>query len=334
MGLGLHISQRIIDVHIHPVPSLPEEELVREAEEAGLEKGILLAVDVDPSRLRSWRIRRRLWKRIRNSQTLHSPHAAHLLGRWASLTTSSKAVEKLAQEVMPRVRTENAAVARLVERYPNLFVGFGSVDPTRGSRYVKQKLKKIASLRLRGIKLLPTVQFFNPSRERGVELVAEFCEKNRMAILFHTGCDPGPFEIPEVAEDANPKYLIPLLERYSPQVILAHMGYYSALKPGIWVDEALRVAKRFDNVWLDTAAIAPQLFRDDRQLTWSREKTCEKIRREIGFDKVLFGSDYPLVPGSSIKSMARSVMDSPLLTQSEKEMVLYQNAKEFLRLIC
>ena len=38
----------IVDVHVHPLPMLSEEELLREVRLARVRKAVLLALDVDP----------------------------------------------------------------------------------------------------------------------------------------------------------------------------------------------------------------------------------------------------------------------------------------------
>ncbi len=57
-------------------------------------------------------------------------------------------------------------------------------------------------------------------------------------------------------------------------------------------------------------------------------KLVDKVRRTVGFDRVLFGSDYPSVGGGvvSIESMIAEVKDSNYLTEEEKANVLGLNA--------
>ena len=228
-----------------------------------------------------------------------------------------------ARELLRLARTPNERVAELVKAHPNRFVGFGSVNPSRSRGEVQARLEQIKRLRLRGIKLIPTLQMFSPKREaKKLADIFEFCRSEGFIILYHTGCDPGPWEIPGLSEDANPAHLEFMLRRFRDvPVVLAHMGSYSARHPGIWLEEALKLGRRYGNVWFDIAAVT-YLVNEGRYL--------EEIRRAVGLDRVLFGSDYPAVQGSSISDAVDDVLNSPLLTEEEKAGILHLNAERLL----
>jgi predicted TIM-barrel fold metal-dependent hydrolase len=183
------------------------------------------------------------------------------------------------------------------------------------------KLHEISDLGLKGVKMLPTLQMFNPSENKNFEKICEYCEKNRKILLYHTGCDPGPWENPRISEDANPKYLTKILETYSLKIILAHTGSYSAWKPGIWLNEALELGKKFNNVYFDTAAVSDLIF---------SEKILKRIKETVGLYRLLFGSDYPVVWGTDIKCEVDVIKSCEHLTTEEKEKILGLNAAEIL----
>jgi predicted TIM-barrel fold metal-dependent hydrolase len=215
----------------------------------------------------------------------------------------------------------NKDSAELAKKYPGKFIPFGSVHMHADEYQLEEELKEIETLRLFGVKLLPTLQLFNPAESKNFERVCEWCEKKRKVIIYHTGCDPGPFEIPAVAEDANPKYLRPVLECYSPKIVLAHFGSYSAFQMGIWFEEALDIVKRFENALADTSAAVDFLM---------TEHNLKRIRKEVGLNKLLFGTDFPVVGGSTMRGEAASVRTSLHLSDEEKRMVLSGNAKRLM----
>jgi len=302
------MSQRIIDVHIHPFALLTEDHLLTELNNAGVEVGVLLALDVDP-------------------KDLDRPQTKEMVSNRLLEMYFWDAKEVMAElkTFLEMVKTENEEVASLVKRHPDRFIGFGSIDLSKSQAYVEEKIKEIDRLNLKGIKLIPTLQFFNPveAREK-MEKVFKFCEKKGKIVTYHAGCDPYVWEEPHFSQDANPKYLKPILEDFEGvKVIVAHMGCYSAKVPAIWMDEALELGKKHENVWFDIAAVTYLV---------TRENFVQKIRETVGMDRVLFGSDYPAVQGVSIKMMIDDVKESRYLTETEKEKILGLNAIELLDL--
>jgi len=302
------MPERIIDVHIHPFALITEDQLLEEMDKARVDLGVLLALDVDPLDLDRSDVKDMVFNRLLD---LYSYDAKRVM-------------EEL-KVFLEMARTRDEEVADLVKKHPERFVGFGSIDLSKDDAYAEEKIKTIDRLDLKGIKLIPTLQFFNPEKARKkMRKVFEYCEKNEKIILCHCGCDPYIWEEPHVSQDANPKYLQSVVQDFEKvRVIVAHMGCYSARMPGIWMDEALELGRENENVWFDIAAV-PYLV--------TREKFVDKIRRTVGLDRVLFGSDYPAVGGVSIESMVAEVRDSPCLTEEEKAKVLGLNAAKLLGL--
>jgi len=308
-------KELIIDIHVHPF--FHENEILNEMKQAGVDYAVLLAVDVDPLDVEKPEIKSKLRKR----------HLTSLFGpRNLRFTSIEDEIKRFFQELInyyPELKSSNEEITDLVRRNPDKFIGFGSVNPNKDEDYVETKLKEISTLGLKGIKMLPTLQLFSPLENKNFERICEYCEKNKKILLYHTGCDPGPWEIPELSEDANPKYLEPILESYSPVIILAHAGSYSAYKPGIWFDEAVELGKKFENVYFDSSAVSSFVY---------TEKILEKISDEVGLDKLLYGSDFPVVWGSDMKYEVNVIKNCNYLTEDEKEKILGLNAAKILNL--
>jgi hypothetical protein len=304
----------IIDIHVHPF--IHETEILKEMERGSVDHAVILAVDADPSDVEKPEIKSRLRKR----------HLESLLDFAPRFTSIEDEIKRFFQELVnyyPEMKTSNQEIANLVKAHPDKFLGFGSVNPNKGEDYVETKLEEISILGLKGVKMLPTLQMFSPTENRNFQKICEYCEKNKKVILYHTGCDPGPWEIAELSEDANPKYLKPVLESYSPIIVLAHAGSYSAYSPGIWFDEALELAKNFGNVYFDSAAASGFIY---------SKKILNRIREHMGLDRLLYGSDYPVVWGSNMKYEVDLIKECEHLTEHEKESILGLNAARILNL--
>ncbi len=305
----------IIDTHVHPF--YHEKDILNEMEKAEVKSAVLLAVDADPLDLEKPEIKEKLRKRHMTSQFGFGSF------RNTNIEEEIKEFYETLINYYPQLKTTNQEIADLVKKYPTKFIGFGSVNPNKEEYYIEEKLNQITNLRLKGIKMLPTLQLFSPTRNKNFEKICAYCEKNKKILLYHTGCDPGPWENPELSEDANPRYLNPILESYSPIIILAHSGSYSAYKPGIWFDEAIELGRKFENVYFDSSAVSSFIY---------SEKTLNRIRKSVSLDRLLYGSDYPVVWGSNMKYEVDVIKNCELLKEDEKLNILGLNAAKILNL--
>lgn len=179
------------------------------------------------------------------------------------------------------------------------FVGFGTIHPDYED--FENELKRIKSLGLRGIKLHPDFQKFQvdtPGMDDVYEVIAEL----KMPVLVHAGDYRYDF--------SGPKRILHVLEKHpSLIVVAAHFGGYTE-----W-DNAMEylVGQR---VWFDTSSTLWKL---------PVEKADEMIKAH-GFEKFLFGSDYPMWDHED--ELKRFLRLS--LSPEEREAILYKNAEKLL----
>ncbi|MGC9116910.1 MAG: amidohydrolase family protein [Conexivisphaera sp.] len=132
-----------------------------------------------------------------------------------------------------------------------------------------------------GFKVISTF-FLRRLDDPAVEAVLEVAESEDVPVTVHTGCDPGIWELPKYCKYGDPSRLDPLLARHrGVRVVLAHAGSYSAIAPGVFIEEALDLVRRYPEVYADTAALPPGLV--------------EMVLRDFPRGKVMYGSDYPAV---------------------------------------
>ncbi|MCI8387729.1 MAG: amidohydrolase [Clostridiales bacterium] len=167
------------------------------------------------------------------------------------------------------------------------------------------EIERIISLGLRGIKIHPDIQQLDIDSPRMMEL----CEiiEGRLPLYLHMGDARPQYRYSE------PKKLVKLLDRFPKlEVAAAHFGGYMA-----W-DEAVAELAGRPNVWYDTSSSL-----------WAMtpERAVELIHA-YGSDRVMFGTDYP------VKNLGEEVerFMALELTETEREDILYNNAKRFLKL--
>jgi predicted TIM-barrel fold metal-dependent hydrolase len=180
---------------------------------------------------------------------------------------------------------------------------------------------------LSGMKLVPCMQHFYLN-DRRLFPIYERAAQHKIPVLVHTGGDPvfgrevfgHPHDMDEVAS-AFPKLT----------VIMAHMGipFFEETKqvmkrhPNVHTDISFTVS--FGDVHsfatrhgMDTSFLSPEFWRE----------TVSSLVREVGPERVLFGSDFPFVR-PAVALGACLALD---LADREKEMILCENAKALLAL--
>ena len=205
----------------------------------------------------------------------------------------------------------NDAIIDAVQRHPERIVGFGTIAPHASLESALDEIERLAAAGIHGLgELRPDTQGLFEVPEEGLSRLADALRRHQMALLFHAS-EPVGHDYPG-KEDATPGRMERLLSTLSDiPVVLAHAGGglpFFAYMPE--VREALK------DVYVDTAAL-PYLY--DSQV-------LQGLVTAIGGDKVLFGSDYPLM----LPQRVVSYVEESGLSEQEKEALFFRNAEHLL----
>ena len=173
-------------------------------------------------------------------------------------------------------------IAEGAARNNDVLIPFGSVDPTSGTDALSRAKVLAGDYGVRGFKFHPTVQNFDPS-DRAFYPLWSLIQDLGVPALFHTGQTgigsglPGGFGLKLGL--SNPILLDSVAADFPDlQIIMAH--------PSVpWQDEAIAVATHKANVWIDLSGWSPKYF----------PANLVRHANSLLQDKVLFGSDYPLI---------------------------------------
>ena len=208
----------------------------------------------------------------------------------------------------------NDWVASISRRYPDTFIGFGSVDPWMGKLAVKEVERAGKELGMKGIKFIPMTQEFYPNDRRFYPIYEKIAELGMIA-MFHTGTTGVGAGLPG-GGGVHLKYTkpIPYIDDVAADlpeltIIMAHQAFP-------WVEEQLAVLVHKPNVYMDISGWSPKYF---NPLLIQYANTLIK-------HKVLFGSDYPaLTPERWI----RDFEEAPFWDEA-RPLILLENAKRVL----
>jgi uncharacterized protein len=176
-------------------------------------------------------------------------------------------------------RRHNDYIIESVSTFPDRFIGLSCFDPL--SHYGAKEAERCFKLGLKGVGELAV--YDSPLTDDTISRLADVmavCRIHDAPLLMHVN-EPVGHQYPGKQEIAL-KQIENLIKRYPDnKIILAHLGggifFYALLKK--------EMRELFKNVWFDTAA-SPFLY--DPAIY----KTAGAI---IGYEKILFGSDYPLI---------------------------------------
>ena len=183
------------------------------------------------------------------------------------------------------------------------FVGFGTLHTDLTDEQAFSEVDRMIKIGLKGVKLHPDFQEFYADGENAQKIYR--ATRGKLPILFHAGDKrygySSPERIAKVARD------------YPDQIVIAaHFGGYSE-----W-DKVADVYRGIENVYFDTSS----------SLMFLKEGEAEKMIRALGYEKFLFGTDFPMwSPKGELERFFR--LD---LTETEREAILGKNAERLLNI--
>lgn len=196
-------------------------------------------------------------------------------------------------------------VAAAVRKYPNRIIGFAHIDPYSPEACAEID-RAVRDLGIKGIKLHPALDGF-AIHDEIVYPVMERAQDLKVPVLTHAGWAG----IGGGCVYAQPLDVLYLAELYpDASVIMAHMGQADNYWPS-----AIKAAKKADNIILDVS-------------TFCIPHVIEKAVRDIGAERVIFGSDFPW----TFQSLELQKIRLLKINEKEKEMILGQNALRILRM--
>lgn len=206
----------------------------------------------------------------------------------------------------------NDYILESVSRYPDRLIGFCSIQPKAGEAAVVELERCIAN-GIRGIgEMRSDVQGFDLADAEVMRSIVEVAVKHNLVFLTHAS-EPVGHQYSGKG-DITPQILYPFIVNFPDlKLVCAHWGGglpFYALMP--------EVAAALTNVFVDTAA-TPFLY---------RPQIFKEVGDIIGADKILFGSDYPLLSQRRVVNE----ISSAVLDEGDKAKILGDNARRLLSL--
>ncbi|HEX4215926.1 MAG TPA: amidohydrolase family protein [Candidatus Dormibacteraeota bacterium] len=184
----------------------------------------------------------------------------------------------------------NDTTAEFVAAAPDRRIGFLSVHPEHPAARDEFE-RSVSDLGLRGVKLGPNYQNFDPLGDAADWIYGE-AERRGMPILFHQGASP--------IRHAPLRYAHPLtidqiaIRHPDLRIVMAHMGHP-------WQADTIVVIRKHPNVYGDVSAL---YYRP-----WSFYSGMRLATEWSVLHKLLLGSDYPIIDPQETIDGLRHVND-------------------------
>jgi len=204
----------------------------------------------------------------------------------------------------------NDYILESIARYPQRLIGFCAVQPQSPEAAIAE-IERCAKGGIRGVgEMRPDMQLFDLGDEEVMPPFVELLRKHKLILLTHAS-EPVGHDYPGKGI-ITPDRLYPFITSFPDlTVVCAHWGGglpFYALMP--------EVKQAMENVFFDTAAspflYSPQVYNQVIQL--------------VGADKILFGSDYPLLAQTRLLQE----INSADLPEEAKSLILSGNAQGLL----
>lgn len=191
---------------------------------------------------------------------------------------------------------------------------------TLNDNQIQKLVDYLKSGKIHGVKLYPGYENFYPQDEKLFPLY-EQCQKLEKPVIFHTGIlMPG---LPGLLRQVHPLNIDDVANKFPDlKIIMAHFG-------NPWIVDATVVVTKNKNVYVDLSGYFEVFESIPAESVKFFTQDLMYLKGFVGsFKKCLFGTDWPLY---SQKEYLEAVKQLPL-TNEEKELVFWKNAKEIFGL--
>ncbi|OIO88760.1 MAG: hypothetical protein AUK03_15685 [Anaerolineae bacterium CG2_30_64_16] len=201
----------------------------------------------------------------------------------------------------PDGTTGNDLTAAFVAQHPGRFIGFAYVSPLMPERVLPELSRALDGLGFAAIKLYSPYTPW-PLNEPPWEPIYRFADARGLTIIMHTGSEPQA--LPKLVGEVAPRYP-------HANFVMGHSGN-TPVERG----QAIAAAQANPNVYLETCS------------TFRSPGVIEQLVNEAGADRVLYGSDLPLMdPRPQLGKIITAQ-----LSDAARRQILGDNARRLLRL--
>jgi len=208
----------------------------------------------------------------------------------------------------------NDYTVRVVQERPDVFIGFARISPWDGMAGVRELERLVRDHGLRGLAMAPFRERIPPSDRRYYPLYAK-CVELGIPVRLHAAMS---YATDRSYDLGHPKHLDDVAMDMPELTIIAGLGGWP------WLPDMVALARRYPNIYIDTAAHRPRHF-STKGSGW---EMLLQFGNTLIQDKVMVGVSW-LTLSQSYETLINEVLDLPL-KDTVKDKWLYLNAARVL----
>lgn len=198
-----------------------------------------------------------------------------------------------------------------ISKYPDRLKGYIVINPN----YIDESLEDLDRYskfsQFVGVKL--HASWHNkPIDGPEYEVLFKRCEELNLPILIHS------YVVDDYSDQvSSPERIANVAKRHTNPIIMAHLGgnYRRACK----------AVKNVENIYVD---ISSGRERGSQLYVWELGRISDSVA-ELGADRVLFGTDFPLLD----PAICFGMIEDAGLDEKEREMVMWRNANKLFKIL-
>jgi uncharacterized protein len=228
---------------------------------------------------------------IRDGLVFRLPWLLKTAGVWKSRSIVSS--RRFQESLMPQ--PDNNRVEAAIHKHPKRFRGFVFVNPAHPATL--DEVERRLSAGFCGIKLA-LLQYPVALDSPQVSALCEIANERRIPVFFHQGL---------TSATSDPAVMLKRFPKINFSIAHAGVQYF---------EQAVALAREYRNVWLDTSSyfVTPAKLR--------------RLVREVGAQKLIFGSDVPVMARNSAEALDKIMaLEIP---ERERAAILGENLQHIL----
>lgn len=215
---------------------------------------------------------------------------------------------------------------KLIKGHNNLFLLGSPQIIQRGSSEIENYRKLLENGIIKGIKLFPGHDPYNPTDERCQPYYA-LLEKLNYPVVIHTGDISSDPNIKNPRQYNDPKYIVEIANKYPLlKVVITH--YYFPR-----IEYCYKITKNTPNIYFEIAGLADG---EVIQACDGIEKIRKVLKKTIDDrpEKVIYGTDWPMCDWNNKSGFVHHIelIKSLGLSQETEEMIFNKNAINIYKL--